>query len=445
MAKKLDKSSMLKKKEFTEKLKEEKVIPVSVDPGFNGYKIGINDEKIYHINSLALVEKNPESRNEAEIVISIEGAFGAKKDYVMGSLITKAILRNNPSQENEAIHKDFMRVDERFGSESFAASYLGALYAALYEYATMDGGNSLGFKVSDLTDLTKSGFRIVQCILLPDHLYKENSAAVKKLLTGNVKGTVSYKGHTFELTQSFSDEDIITEIQARAPYDTAVYTSWGSYKDESSEMERKSKLPTLIIISGQRTLEQYLIDDAERISKGNENVPTVDFGMERVYSAVAEQINNEFHLTGDNRRNERQVEEIVEKLSMSGGKPITGLKDIYIRYNEMPDWDGEKKGSVAADVFGKWQKEVRKQVAELIEYIDKKFNLDTINGVYVCGGTGALYYDYIREGFAGYANLRYIDLIPGYCDGEDIGALYTVMYGGYCKLAAYINSMILEA
>ena len=36
MAKKLDKSSMLKKKEFTEKLKEEKVIPVSVDPGFNG-------------------------------------------------------------------------------------------------------------------------------------------------------------------------------------------------------------------------------------------------------------------------------------------------------------------------------------------------------------------------------------------------------------------------
>ena len=95
-------------------------------------------------------------------------------------------------------------------------------------------------------------------------------------------------------------------------------------------------------------------------------------------------------------------------------------------------------------VGGKWQKEVRKQVAELIEYIDKKFNLDTINGVYVCGGTGALYYDYIKEGFSGYANLGYIDLIPGYCDGEDIGALYTVMYGGYCKLAAYINNMILE-
>ena len=126
------------------------------------------------------------------------------------------------------------------------------------------------------------------------------------------------------------------------------------------------------------------------------------------------------------------------------GEDASGPDDIYISFREMPGWDGKKKGSVAAGVYEKWEAEIERQVKEMVDYIDSKFNISSLKGIYVCGGTGALYFDHIKKAFSDYANLKYIDLIKGYCDGEDVGALYTVMYGGYCYLATEINGKFLD-
>lgn len=413
-----------KRDAFKNKLKENKLILVSVDPGFNGFKIIVNDETRYHIGSLALIDDEDGNSGGEEIAIEVKRSIGSVM-YVMGATITNEILEH-PSEENVAIRNSFMDMTKRFGKESFAASYIGALYAALYEYASTQ--NDIGLTVRELVDLRKNGYRIIQICELPDVGFENTTAALKKSLTDEIKAEVTYKGMQFKIDGGFAAEDILTETQARAPYDSLVYEAFGEYKDEESEERRKKNLPSLILISGQRTLEQHVINRAERVWRGNEDVPYADFGMERVNREVARQINEEFELTGEKAVNARTVGSVIDGT----------IDEIYIK-NETG-----KRGSRAAHVKDKWDVEIERQVRELVDYVDKRFNMEELRSLYVCGGTGELYFDHIRKAFADYENIRVIELIPGYLDGDNIGALYTVAYGGYAKLAAYVGTMILD-
>jgi hypothetical protein len=233
---------------------------------------------------------------------------------------------------------------------------------------------------------------------------------------------------TFKVDGGFSEEDILTETQARAPYDSIVYESFGQYKDNESEERRKKNLPTLILISGQRTLEQHVINRVERVWRGNEDVQYTDFGMERVNAAVAAQINQEFGLVGDKQVTPRQVGYVIDG---------TVDDDLFIK-NE-----NGVRGSKGAHVKDKWNVEMKKQAKELVDYIDKRFDMEKLRSLYVCGGTGELYFDYVKKEFSCYENIRVIELLPGYLDGEDIGSLYTVACGGYAKLASYVDGMVL--
>lgn len=439
------------KKEFYELLKQNKTLIVSVDPGYDAYKIIINGE--FHFRTSSLTVQAGKSiggvlGRKGDITIE-DRSSAAIKTYLMGR--SAHVAQRDASQSMAETMANAMNNEERFAAPAFQAGFRGALYSALYEYAESE--NNVGFTVDDLFNKMRT-WNIHLAIAVPSAYKVQAETNIRRFLEEAPKLRITYvsnSGSNVQMNADMAFDSSRTTFisQAIACYLGQYYTTYGTLVSADRREELNDELESIVLNCGYHTMGQVQIDASVHLRAPIDSVPYQDFSMELVDKRTLEKIEKEY---GRKRlaRAYRPLDindciaQAREKESHGGSSAIRKSANSGIFAYEK---DNSQK--LIAVPVQEYRKEVLDETAkELCDYIQSRFQFPLVHSILLTGGTSTEFYPYIEDAFKEYDNISIVRMINGICDSPEgtvcIGPVFAVASGAYGKLAASIVADLYE-
>ena len=411
-----------KKPVIDAKMRENKVIIMAVDPGYDSYKIVINGEYVTTMPSLALHpelnERVAETVKRGETTsVTMKNADGEVEEFILGSEVADILAGERLSKANKALIKASEEKEKRFSTDGFKASFVMAVIRALHEYASEK--NSVDFKKRDI-QLTE--WRLALVIAVPAAFSKASRTYIDEIFKEKFDAEVSVGTVRYHLTDfNFNlARPVLYTSQVLSAYNNFLFSPFGTTRNRTELEDIINESPSLVLDFGRKTFGAAVINSNLQVEYGQElDIDPNSFAMLRFETEVADIINEQY-----GSRLRKPV------MPASVGMYCDGEDRLYA-YKE------NGRGADEIRVHEIRRKVIEKHMPELIAYIDKKFDILNIHSIAVCGGTGSILLEEIQKAYnwRDYSNIKTVRPIDVY----GAGMVYAVAFGAYSELAVKLN------
>lgn len=408
-------------------LKENKMLLISVDPGYDGFKIYINNREYL---SKSLVVEIGKSDDFEDIKLSTigDGSFVQMRDFNSGKVLQYATGKN--AQEDlidEAVDiSNFYANEERFSTPAFRASFYSAVIRALWCYSKVP--NEVDFSLQDLNDL--SSWKIWMIVTVP-HAYKsEAEKNIRTLLSVPVDARIRLSRNvSVTLPEKLPIVQTIYYSQALAAFHGQYTNECGEYSVDF-EAAMQEHLPALLIDAGYHTCAILLITKALKVLNGNATdasgiaIPEEVFSMEEFDKETAKRLRNAYTTA--------RISDAELSLSLINDY-CNGKRTLFASTDS---------GSVKVDVAAIRAEVLNDAKNNLIKYLDRKFGMKKVSSAFITGGTGgSVMFDYLSNILTNWQNIEQVNLITGKdIDHNDVGSVFGVSYGAYKILVGLVRA-----
>lgn len=404
-------------------LLENKLLLMSVDPGYDGFKIYINGHN-YLSKSLVIKTGETDEFERIERPTIKDGTFVQMRDFNSGKIVQYMTGQNARAALTDGTASDvsdFYTDADRFSTPQFRASFYSAVIRALWLYATED--NEVGFTIEDLTN-NLSGWGIYLLVTLPYAYAQEAKKNIRVLLDAPIDAefTLSRK-MTVKLTSKLPIVKAYFQPQVLAAFRGTFLSEFGDYSDDT-EAEMLQKMPAILIDAGYHTCAMVTITNALEVLEGDPTVTEEIFSMEEFDKKTAKKLRTRY-----------------SKEAISDSELSLALVNDYCN-GDRELFASTDNGSEPVDVASIREQVLQEEKARLIQYLNKKFGMKKMRSAFITGGTGgSIMFDYLSDVLKNWKNVKDVSLITGFnLNGEDIGSVYGVAYGGYKMLVGIVRA-----
>lgn len=395
---------------FLDFAKQNKVIVISVDAGYDAHKIIINNEFHKRILSLCLNSMSNLHGLSNDLPFNKDTYYALynNKKYVMGNGSHELTIETLNAENNQILTNNF--TEKRFSSEAFKVSLLTAIGVALREYSQ---NNTVDFKWEDLDQ-----WKIELVVEVPFDYSKECTPILMNILTANNQLEIYTKDGIFNFNLKLEREQIRVVSQVLSAYRSLWYDTFGNEVSDEEYIRIEQNLDSLLVDAGYYTLGILQINKELEAMYGKENIAKKNIAMFDIDKAVADRINSLY-------RGSLVDHDMLEPIHIQSYTSKDGSEpEQLLLYKEGNSFK-------AIDVNEIKTEEIKKAQEELVQYIKDKFFLNKLKSIYVYGGTGKVFFEHIKEACSNDLPwLKDISIINGYCNGENLGPVYAVAYGG---------------
>lgn len=403
-------------------LKKEKLLIISVDPGFDSAKIRINQTKEVQVPSAILDITGQINTyligNEDEITyqrIIEDSATGGKtiRKYLIGSKarkdLNKTENRNNPTLIE--FNKQWAS-DKKFSMLEFGVYLNTVISYALYEYSL---DNEIGFTIEELDQ-----WNIIRLSVALPHQHLETTYSnVKDHLLNQEEATLTVgDSSSINIKLNVMENAIAFVSQTLVAFKGLFFTDNG-YVDPNELKKCLSKLPAVIIDGG------YLTVGNAQINQGQMEV-------------VQAESNETFAMKNINEDTATEINKMVENLHAQKYKTlheydIPNLEKDEVYSYTLPPKDEQSFGIInrisKKEILDIKQKVIAKRSQEFIKYLRSKFTLGEVELIVTMGGTGKVYYEPLKEHAAQYIENCTVINAPSEYLGVDNGPQFVIVNG----------------
>ena len=404
-------------------LLENKLLLMSVDPGYDGFKIYINGHN-YLSKSLVIKTGETDEFERIERPTIKDGTFVQMRDFNSGKIVQYMTGQNARAALTDGTASDvsdFYTDADRFSTPQFRASFYSAVIRALWLYATED--NEVGFTIEDLTN-NLSGWGIYLLVTLPYAYAQEAKKNIRVLLDAPIDAefTLSRK-MTEKLTSKLPIVKAYFQPQVLQAFRGTFLSEFGDYSDDT-EAEMLQKMPAILIDAGYHTCAMVTITNALEVLEGDPTVTEEIFSMEEFDKKTAKKLRTRY-----------------SKEAISDSELSLALVNDYCN-GDRELFASTDNGSEPVDVASIREQVLQEEKARLIQYLNKKFGMKKMRSAFITGGTGgSIMFDYLSDVLKNWKNVKDVSLITGFnLNGEDIGSVYGVAYGGYKMLVGIVRA-----
>lgn len=389
---------------------------ISIDPGYDGYKIVINNTLI------TFSSKMLDTTNESYGVDRRpEGAFYVRREekkknrdveceYLIGD-VTELSMRSMDSLGDNSSILDILQSSTKFKEPIFSISLQGALAMALYikEKRDRESNKKSPFTIDKLKN---DHYKVFIGVALPhDYLSNYKSSVADMLICKHdFKLYCADDNITVPIDYDLSECSFMADSQVKCAF-IYQFTDDDGYDDP----DLMSHLPCLVLDGGYHTFGHFLLDlmFATKACKSN-----LEYTMSKIDTTVSSQVNN---ITGRANFTPLQVKEYLR----SGDSINYGKERL----------DNEQLKKMHDDT-------VVMSATASIHFMEKNVELDDVKCLLMTGGTGAAYYPTYKS----YFQEHYGDnLVPVLADkpyrGEKIQPIFAVALGLYKELIVQSNNV----
>lgn len=413
-----------KRDAFYNYLKANKTILLSVDPGYDAFKIYVNGQP-YTCKSITVESDNAGGNLNVKggaVVQLQDNSTGSYHNYVVGAgalrLISDGDDTINYTQRMQLTYSD----SKRFSTESFRAAFYGAVLFALYEYSHSE--NAVDFTEADMNRLGDWKFALI--VTVPYAYASEAHNNVARLLKEPVKAAVQLsKNFSVRLNSPLNFEMVYFQPQVLASFRGKYFTDYGEGVDAAGSERLDETLPALIIDAGYHTCALVEINEMYMVREGRSDVEEESYAMEHFDELTARKL---AELYGTRISAEKLAPALVNDY-------CSGKRKLYAKKA-----DGSI-GNEVVDVSMVREEVLNSEKERLVDYLQRKYRMDNYKGAYITGGTGkGILFDYLKGVLGNWQNIEFVESINGYANGEDVGSVYGVAGGAYNLLTAlYAN------
>lgn len=341
-----------------------KIIYMTVDTGFSGGKIVINEHVIY----IPFIYKK--DTGTERIGSSLPASpdyvryYSDGEEYIIGKYAQVNAAGDKYNSTNKANMDRFYTMD-RFEMKEFELVLEAVIGYGLMQYAEITRDEKEPFRVSELNK-----YELIVGIAMPQSETKTRwEGGVRELLC---------KEHDFELYIGGIGKE---SIKFNLDYDHVFHNSQAYclyfcqfVDDEGYEIQNaETYKPILFVDCGYLTIGNYVLDIDDSVIQDESDTT---YAMMNVNESVAEKLRDK-----DPSITAIRVESIIN--TQKG------------RFKYLDAKDGKVKEE---NITALWEEEVKKKADELVGYLAKQHNnFIDINAIVIGGGTGKLYYPYFKE------------------------------------------------
>lgn len=395
--------------------KKNKIIAIAVDCGYENMKICINDKLFTFPSYIFPLMPNEEvSMNYNNIIYNECFVNRGAVSYVVGKaakLLISESIRKGKKQEFISKIKSlnvFGGVEEEVYLIRAATSY------ALVKYSE---ANDIGFTLDALNTFT-----IYLNLAFPHDLMHKAFGYFVGPLSVNTGINIGIDGNMYSINLNIKREHISCYSQVLAVFNEIICDRNGAYSINMEEL--LNMLPAVVLDGGYRTQgiatiskdKSLLVEDVHSYEK---------YAMIEVDKETARIINDKARDNG--AVNYKPIMEYdIESNIHSKVDFIYNIKDS--------NNDGRKR---LVEVKFSEIKEIRdnileKNANEYCDFLINTYKIGKSKTIIVAGGTGAAYFDIIKERISAYAGERInIVLLEDTYDGEVISPVFTIVIGVY--------------
>lgn len=381
---------------------------IALDPGFNGGKIVVNQQLFILPSAIKDITEElhkypiiPRDKNHVRLKFN-------DRIYLVGDYASKSLL--NEDNNNADDEKNDLYNIAKFGTELFHAGLIAMLGYGLYKYEeySIEKDIENPFKISEIDK-----WELCVGVALP-HEFQDDiwNKHVKKYLHDKHNFTL-HIGADLEINYNFElkEENCVYNSQAVCALISVITDDFGNATDNTKSI--LDYLPVLVLDGGYKTFGMFKLSKDRSIGNAESNTK---YAMHNIHEDVAAIIRKD---------NENIKSYMIEE---------------YYNTNELiyyQDENGEFKSHNVREI----RDEITEKTAKkLIDYLVIKYNkLLDIKMIVVSGGTGAAYYDYIKDFADKRPNLKGKTILTdvGF-NGEKCDPVYAIAIGLY---KAMISSM----
>lgn len=334
-------------------MSNKKFLDISIDPGFHGYKICINDFWTEFSSTMLEVFSDTyatSGRPGGSAYVRTNG-----REYIFGDMADLSLQSTSIVKRNDEL-LDGLNSRMKFKTPMFKISIQAALAYALYLYQEED---------KDFTIDKIDEYDIDFGVALPHDMVRDCWPIVKQYILCKHEFSLYITGHgEIKIDYDFSKMVGIGLSQVVCAYLFQATDDNGN--DIPEELE---KLPSIIVDGGYKTVGHFYLDKALMTTKGESSTR---YAMANIHAAVAQEVNKKMP---ERDFTSVQVKEYLRSGSnIRHGKEIVEVKEIY-----------EEELKVAS----------KRAYDEIIKYEE----VDEVKTILLTGGTGAAYFDAFTQYF----------------------------------------------
>ena len=379
-----------------------KEVYIAVDPGFDTIKVIANGKFFkFPFNTEKTDEKKISNMTVADDFILYRNKDN--ETWRIGQYARELIFEKKDSSDIEEKMKSFYS-EKRFVSDEFTIGLRTAIAMAVSELGLYDEINNINIFIM---------------VALPHSVRDNYSTQVKSILCGNHDYFVKIgKEPEEEYTYIIDEDNIFTVSQT-------VASILGETSDDDGNIDEDkfyylSDGPTLVIDGGFYTIGEVAVDRGGSINE-EKTFSDTEHAMKNINMEIAREL--------ENQRPDIKYYVIEYLMTKNDGK---------VKYLN----DG-KADIIDLNILKK--DKIKEMSYRFIESLNKKYNnLLDFNYVLVTGGTGACYYDYLKEYYVGKGIVEEDRLIltNNILNGKAFNIEFAIAAGAYKGLKGKVAALV---
>ena len=379
-----------------------KEVYIAVDPGFDTIKVIANGKFFkFPFNTEKTDEKKISNMTVADDFILYRNKDN--ETWRIGQYARELIFEKKDSSDIEDKMKSFYS-EKRFVSDEFTIGLRTAIAMAISELGLYNEINNINIFIM---------------VALPHSVRDNYSTQVKSILSGNHDYFVKIgKELEEEYTYIIEEDNIFTVSQT-------VASILGETSDDDGNIDEDkfyylSDGPTLVIDGGFYTIGEVAVDRGGSINE-EKTFSDTEHAMKNINMEIAREL--------ENQRPDIKYYVIEYLMTKNDGK---------VKYLN----DG-KADIIDLNILKK--DKIKEMSYRFIETLNKKYNnLLDFNYVLVTGGTGACYYDYLKEYYVGKGIVEEDRLIltNNILNGKAFNIEFAIAAGAYKGLKGKVAALV---
>lgn len=379
-----------------------KEVYIAVDPGFDTIKVIANGKFFkFPFNTEKTDEKKISNMTVADDFILYRNKDN--ETWRIGQYARELIFEKKDSSDIEEKMKSFYS-EKRFVSDEFTIGLRTAIAMAVSELGLYDEINNINIFIM---------------VALPHSVRDNYSTQVKSILCGNHDYFVKIgKEPEEEYTYIIEEDNIFTVSQT-------VASILGETSDDDGNIDEDkfyylSDGPTLVIDGGFYTIGEVAVDRGGSINE-EKTFSDTEHAMKNINMEIAKELE-------DQRPDIKYY--VIEYLMTKNDGKVKYLND-------------GKADIIDLNILKK--DKIKEMSYRFIESLNKKYNnLLDFNYVLVTGGTGACYYDYLKEYYVGKGIVEEDRLIltNNILNGKAFNIEFAIAAGAYKGLKGKVAALV---
>ncbi|MGM9934247.1 ParM/StbA family protein [uncultured Clostridium sp.] len=379
-----------------------KEVYIAVDPGFDTIKVIANGKFFkFPFNTEKTDEKKISNMTVADDFILYRNKDN--ETWRIGQYARELIFEKKDSSDIEEKMKSFYS-EKRFVSDEFTIGLRTAIAMAVSELGLYDEINNINIFIM---------------VALPHSVRDNYSTQVKSILCGNHDYFVKIgKEPEEEYTYIIDEDNIFTVSQT-------VASILGETSDDDGNIDEDkfyylSDGPTLVIDGGFYTIGEVAVDRGGSINE-EKTFSDTEHAMKNINMEIAKELE-------DQRPDIKYY--VIEYLMTKNDGKVKYLND-------------GKADIIDLNILKK--DKIKEMSYRFIESLNKKYNnLLDFNYVLVTGGTGACYYDYLKEYYVGKGIVEEDRLIltNNILNGKAFNIEFAIAAGAYKGLKGKVAALV---